>query len=60
MPADPATTSAVDDPGSRTARRAVGLLALAAVLPALYLPNTVHDFFDLKIYMSAMDWWAAG
>ncbi|MEV6816489.1 glycosyltransferase family 87 protein, partial [Micromonospora sp. NPDC051296] len=31
-----------------------------AVLPALYLPNTVHDFFDLKIYMSAMDWWAAG
>ncbi|TCB95667.1 DUF2029 domain-containing protein [Micromonospora zingiberis] len=62
MPADPATPCAIDveDPGSRRARRVLGLLALAAVLPALYLPGTVHNFFDLKIYMSAMDWWAAG
>ncbi|WP_341719351.1 glycosyltransferase family 87 protein [Micromonospora sp. FIMYZ51] len=62
MPADPATPSAVDveDPGSRTARRVVGALAMAAVLPALYLPGTVHNFFDLKIYMAAMDWWLAG
>ncbi|MFI7026990.1 glycosyltransferase family 87 protein [Micromonospora sp. NPDC049900] len=62
MPAEPATPSSVDleDPGSRTARRIVGALALASVLPVLYLPGTVHDFFDLKIYMAAMDWWAAG
>ncbi|GAB3072941.1 hypothetical protein GCM10027186_30070 [Micromonospora schwarzwaldensis] len=36
------------------------MLALAAMLPALYLPGFVHDYFDLKIYMRAMDWWAAG
>ncbi|QKW12583.1 glycosyltransferase family 87 protein [Verrucosispora sp. NA02020] len=62
MPAEPATPSSVDleDPGGRTARRIVGALALASVLPVLYLPGTVHDFFDLKIYMAAMDWWAAG
>ncbi|MBX7268671.1 DUF2029 domain-containing protein [Micromonospora sp. Llam7] len=62
MPAEPATPSSVDldDPAGRTARRIMGLLALAAVLPALYLPGTIHNFFDLKIYMSAMDWWAAG
>ncbi|MEU4773139.1 glycosyltransferase family 87 protein [Micromonospora sp. NPDC023644] len=62
MPAEPAAPPAVtdDDPGGRTVRRLVALLALAAVLPALYLPGLVHDFFDLKIYMRAMDWWAAG
>ncbi|MGC4786915.1 glycosyltransferase family 87 protein [Micromonospora sp. DT178] len=62
MPAEPAAPPAVtdDDPGGRTVRRLVTLLALAAVLPALYLPGLVHDFFDLKIYMRAMDWWAAG
>ncbi|KAB1153093.1 DUF2029 domain-containing protein [Micromonospora sp. AMSO12t] len=62
MPAEPAAPPAVtdDDPGGRTVRRLVTLLALAAVLPALYLPGMVHDFFDLKIYMRAMDWWAAG
>ncbi|GGM22116.1 hypothetical protein GCM10011608_03590 [Micromonospora sonchi] len=38
----------------------VGALAMAAVLPALYLPGMTHNFFDLKIYMSAMDWWTAG
>ncbi|GAA3744334.1 hypothetical protein GCM10022379_12050 [Micromonospora maritima] len=38
----------------------VTVLALAAVLPALYLPGFVHDYFDLKIYMRAMDWWADG
>ncbi|MGC5330481.1 glycosyltransferase family 87 protein [Micromonospora sp. DT62] len=62
MPAEPAAPPAVtdDDPGGRTVRRLIALLALAAVLPALYLPGMVHDFFDLKIYMRAMDWWAAG
>ncbi len=41
-------------------RRLVAVVALLAVLPALYLPGLVHNFFDLKIYMSAMDWWTAG
>ncbi|SCF33331.1 alpha-1,2-mannosyltransferase [Micromonospora viridifaciens] len=36
------------------------MVALAAVLPALYQPSLGHDFFDLKIYMRAMDWWATG
>ncbi|GIJ80094.1 hypothetical protein Xph01_45260 [Micromonospora phaseoli] len=36
------------------------MLALATVIPVLYLPGTIHNFFDLKIYMKAMDWWAAG
>ncbi|MET8909065.1 glycosyltransferase 87 family protein [Micromonospora sp. NPDC004551] len=62
MPAEPVAPPAVteDDPGGRTARRLVAVVALAAVLPALYLPGLVHDFFDLKIYMRAMDWWSAG
>ncbi|MFV2102819.1 glycosyltransferase family 87 protein [Micromonospora sp. LOL_024] len=62
MPAEPATASSVDldDPGGRMARRVVGVLAMASVIPVLYLPGTIHNFFDLKIYMSAMDWWAAG
>ncbi|SCL52783.1 alpha-1,2-mannosyltransferase [Micromonospora citrea] len=62
MPAEPVAPPAVtdDDVGGRTVRRLAAVLALAAVLPALYLPGLVHDFFDLKIYMRAMDWWAAG
>ncbi|MEV4478948.1 glycosyltransferase 87 family protein [Micromonospora coxensis] len=62
MPAEPVAPPAVtaDDRRSRTVRRVATVLALAAVLPALYLPGMVHDFFDLKIYMRAMDWWAAG
>ncbi|NJP33669.1 glycosyltransferase family 87 protein [Micromonospora thermarum] len=62
MPAESVAPPTVtdDDPGGRTVRRIVAVLALAAVLPALYLPGLVHDFFDLKIYMRAMDWWAAG
>ncbi|MGC4854956.1 glycosyltransferase 87 family protein [Micromonospora sp. DT4] len=62
MPAEPIAPPAVtdDDPGGRTVRRLVAIVALVAVLPALYLPGRVHDFFDLKIYMSAMDWWTAG
>ncbi|WP_446218797.1 glycosyltransferase family 87 protein [Micromonospora sp. IBHARD004] len=62
MPAEPVAPPAVteDDPGGRTVRRLVTVVALAAMLPALYLPGLVHDFFDLKIYMRAMDWWAAG
>ncbi|MBO4209234.1 glycosyltransferase family 87 protein [Micromonospora echinofusca] len=62
MPADPTlpTTIVEDEPDGRTVRRLVTVVALVAVLPALYLPGLVHDFFDLKIYMRAMDWWAAG
>ncbi|WP_174528341.1 glycosyltransferase 87 family protein [Micromonospora maritima] len=62
MPAEPVAPPAVaqDEAGGRTARRVVTVLALAAVLPALYLPGFVHDYFDLKIYMRAMDWWADG
>ncbi|WP_239089039.1 glycosyltransferase family 87 protein [Micromonospora gifhornensis] len=62
MPADPATPRTVDvaDPGARRDRRILSVLVVAAALPALYLPGRVHNFFDLKIYMSAMDWWAAG
>ncbi|SCL19758.1 glycosyltransferase family 87 protein [Micromonospora inyonensis] len=62
MPAEPAAPSALveEDPGGRRVRRLLTVLALAAVLPALYLPGLVHDFFDLKIYMRAMEWWAAG
>ncbi|WCN82631.1 glycosyltransferase 87 family protein [Micromonospora sp. LH3U1] len=62
MPADPVAPPAVtdDDPGGRTVRRLVAVVALIAVLPALYLPGLKHNFFDLKIYMSAMDWWRVG
>ncbi|MGK5738682.1 glycosyltransferase 87 family protein [Micromonospora sp. URMC 103] len=62
MPPDPVAPPAVtdDDPGGRTVRRLVTVVALAAVLPALYQPGRVHDFFDLKIYMRAMRWWADG
>ncbi|QLQ39608.1 glycosyltransferase 87 family protein [Micromonospora robiginosa] len=62
MPAEPVAPPAVapDDRGGRTARRVVTVLALAALLPALYLPALRHDYYDLKIYMRAMDWWAAG
>jgi len=62
VPADPVAPPAVtdDDPGGRTVRRLVAVVALLAVLPALYLPGLVHNFFDLKIYMSAMDWWTTG
>ncbi|MFR9775957.1 glycosyltransferase 87 family protein [Micromonospora sp. MS34] len=62
MPAEPVAPPAVtdDDPGGRTARRLVTVVAIAAVLPALYWPGRVHNFFDLKIYMRAMDWWSAG
>ncbi|SBT52758.1 glycosyltransferase 87 family protein [Micromonospora auratinigra] len=62
MPAESVAPPAVteDDRAGRTARRVATVLALAAVLPMLYYPGRVHDFFDLKIYMRAMDWWAAG
>ncbi|MEK8107812.1 glycosyltransferase 87 family protein [Micromonospora sp. M12] len=62
MPAEPVVPPAVteDDPGGRTARRLVTVVALIAVLPALYLRGLNHKFLDLKIYMSAVDWWRAG
>ncbi|WBB82152.1 glycosyltransferase family 87 protein [Micromonospora sp. WMMD882] len=62
MPAEPAIPPDLveDDPGARRVRRLLTALALTAVLPALYLPGLTHDFFDLKIYMRAMRWWAEG
>ncbi|WDZ87155.1 glycosyltransferase family 87 protein [Micromonospora cathayae] len=62
MPAEPTVPPDLveDDPGGRRVRRLLTVLALAAVLPALYLPGLTHDFFDLKIYMRAMRWWADG
>ncbi|WP_025618612.1 glycosyltransferase family 87 protein [Salinispora cortesiana] len=61
MPAEPVSPPVVieDDTSGRTARRIVTVLAIAAVLPALYQKGW-HKFYDLKIYMSAMNWWAAG
>jgi len=62
VPAEPPTPPAVveDDPGGRTARQIVGVALVIGLLPVLYLFDTPHDFFDLKIYMSAMRWWAEG
>ncbi|GIG86231.1 glycosyltransferase family 87 protein [Plantactinospora endophytica] len=57
-PAPPATDE--DDPGGRTARQIIVVVLVAAAVPLLYLASTPHDFFDLKIYMSAMRWWADG
>jgi alpha-1,2-mannosyltransferase len=62
VPADPAAPpiTAADDPGGRAARRLVGVIVIAAVVPVLYLLASPHNFFDLRIYMNAMRWWAAG
>ena len=61
MPADPAAPLiTTDDPGGRLARRLVGVLVIAAAVPVLYLLSSPHNFFDLRIYMSAMRWWAEG
>lgn len=65
MPADPAAPPAVADAGpgssgSRTVRRLVGVAVVVAAVPVVYLLASRHNFLDLKIYMSAMRWWAAG
>lgn len=62
MPADPPAPPAADedDPGGRTVRQIIAVVLVAAAVPLLYLLSTPHDFFDLKIYMSAMRWWADG
>ncbi|MBF9128079.1 DUF2029 domain-containing protein [Plantactinospora sp. S1510] len=62
MPADPPVPSATDedDPGGRTARLVVAMVVVIALVPLSYLLDTPHNFFDLKIYMSAMEWWADG
>ncbi|GAB3970833.1 hypothetical protein GCM10027615_28270 [Plantactinospora veratri] len=49
-----------DDPGGRTARQIIVVVLVAAAVPLLYLVSTPHNFYDLKIYMSAMRWWADG
>ncbi|MEO3929713.1 glycosyltransferase family 87 protein [Micromonosporaceae bacterium B7E4] len=62
MPADPPAPCATDedDPGGRTARQIIVVVLVAAAVPLLYLVSTPHNFYDLKIYMSAMRWWADG
>jgi alpha-1,2-mannosyltransferase len=61
VPADPTVPSLVeDDPGGRTARRLVVTIVVAAMVPLLYLYDTPHNFFDLKIYMRATRWWSQG
>ncbi|MFC6017830.1 glycosyltransferase family 87 protein [Plantactinospora solaniradicis] len=62
MPADPPVPPATDedDPGGRTARLVAAMVVIIALVPLLYLLDTPHNFFDLKIYMSAMQWWADG
>lgn len=62
MPADPAAppVSADAGPGGGVARRVAGVVAVVVAVPVAYLLAAPHNFFDLKIYMSAMRWWAAG
>lgn len=62
MPADPAAPPVGTDgaPGSGTTRRLIGVAVVVAAVPVAYLLASPHNFFDLKIYMSAMRWWAAG
>lgn len=36
------------------------MAAVCLAVAALYRLGTPHDFFDLRIYMRAMRWWAAG
>nr|MDT0660976.1 glycosyltransferase family 87 protein [Micromonospora sp. DSM 115978] len=63
MPADPAAPpiAADDDPGGgRSARRLLWLALPAALVPVLYYLGTPHNFYDLRIYMRAMNWWADG
>ncbi|MEQ4305550.1 glycosyltransferase family 87 protein [Plantactinospora sp. B6F1] len=61
MSAEPPVPSATDDdPGGRTARQIVVVVLGAAAVPLLYLLSNPHNFYDLKIYMSAMRWWADG
>lgn len=62
MPADPIAPSAQRARATQghTARRAAAVLALAVMVAVLYRLGTPHRFFDLKIYMKAMTWWADG
>lgn len=54
MPAEPETTA-------RTALRIAAVAALAAgVAVVLWSYGNRHDFFDLRIYLSAMRWWNEG
>jgi alpha-1,2-mannosyltransferase len=61
----PATTDVARRPG-RLARlgRAVppvlAVLVVSAGVAFLYRSGTAHNFFDLKIYLTAMRWWASG
>jgi alpha-1,2-mannosyltransferase len=53
MPTAPAATG--------PARRALTVVAVAAgAVAALWVYGNQHNFFDLRIYLSAMHWWADG
>lgn len=61
----PAASTVTTGPGrlgrlSRVVAQVSAVLAVAAGAAVLYREGTSHDFFDLKIYMAAMRWWADG
>jgi alpha-1,2-mannosyltransferase len=63
MPTPPATAarSPHRDRAARTAARVAAVLAAtAAAVACLWAYGNRHDFFDLRIYVSAMRWWADG
>jgi alpha-1,2-mannosyltransferase len=62
VPPDPIAPPALRARASQghTARRAAAGLALVVLVALLYRLGTPHKFFDLKIYMKAMRWWADG
>ncbi|HEU4422705.1 MAG TPA: glycosyltransferase 87 family protein [Pilimelia sp.] len=71
MPTEPVTASPGPGPaadraprrasGAITAARASAVAAVAAAtMAALWWYGNRHDFFDLRIYVSAMRWWADG
>jgi len=61
----PAERTATEHPAEdvsrgRTVRRTVTVLAVSVAAATVYWLSNPHDFFDLKIYMKAMRWWADG
>lgn len=64
MPAETLPERSVPHPAgdrSRTPRRVAVVVGLSAVVVAALLwYGNRHDFYDLRIYLSAMRWWADG
>ncbi|HET6728594.1 MAG TPA: hypothetical protein VFG96_04200, partial [Jiangellaceae bacterium] len=56
-PPEPPTTATT----ATAARRAAAVALVAAGCAALFFGSALQrDFFDLRIYLSAMRWWASG